>query len=105
MPELNEYEPARLVNGVCHALPPHGLFRGVDTWGSIPPLPLFADEGALPDDQSGPGPLRVVFDHQVRRDLSRTLGSGTRERRHDNAILEWQIAERIGRKEHVRRFG
>jgi hypothetical protein len=47
MPELNEYQPACIVNGIGNAPPPCSLFRVKDTWGSIPSLSLFAYEGAL----------------------------------------------------------
>jgi hypothetical protein len=68
-------------------------------------LPLFAYEGALRDDQTGPGPLRVILGHQLVRDLPLVPSSGARQRRHDDAIFELQIAERTRRKEHFRRFG
>src|SRR5262245_17317522 len=94
MPESNEYEPARLVDGICHAFPPRGLFRVVDPRGSIPSLSLFADEGTLRNDKPCPGPLRVILGHQLVRDLPAVVSPGARQRRHDDAILELQVAER-----------
>ena len=35
MPELNEYQPACAVNGICNALPPGVLFFVVDAGGSV----------------------------------------------------------------------
>ena len=94
MPELNEDQPACAMNGIGNALPSGALFCGVDSWGSVPSLSLLAYEGALRDDQAGPGPLSVILGHQLVRHLSPVLGSGARERSHDDAILELQIAER-----------
>jgi hypothetical protein len=76
MPELNEYQPACAMNGICNALPPGALFFVVDPWGSVPTLSPFAYKGTLCNDQTSSGPLCVIFSHQFIRDLSLVIGSG-----------------------------
>ncbi len=104
MPELNEYEPACTVNGICYALPPCCLSRVVYSWSSKPPLSLFAYKGTLRYDQASSGPLRVILSYQPVRNLPLVLSPSAPHRHHDNAIFEFRIAERIGRKEYFDRF-
>ena len=75
MPELNEYQPACAMNGICNALPPGALFFVVDAWGSVPTLSLFAYKGTLCNDQTSSGSLCVIFNHQFIRDLSLVIVS------------------------------
>src|SRR5579872_6531507 len=78
VPELNEDQPARAMNGICNPPPSGALFVAVDSWGSVPTLSLLAYESALGDDQPGPGALGVVFSHQLSRHFPLILCSGAR---------------------------
>jgi hypothetical protein len=62
-------------------------------------------QSALRDDQTSPGPLRIILGHQLIRDLRLVLSPGARYRPHNDAIFELQIAKRIGCREHVCWFG
>jgi hypothetical protein len=78
MPKLDESEPPCPVDGICNALPPCGLFRVVDSWGSIPSLCLFAYKRSLGYAQTSAGALRVILGHQLVRDRPLVLSSSAR---------------------------
>jgi hypothetical protein len=87
MPELRENVATARVNCVGHLSPRLSLLLVVDSRYAIPALRLLANPGPFADDQAGAGTLRVVFDHELIRDVPRILGAGASERSHDDAIF------------------
>src|SRR5689334_6899005 len=91
----NERAGVKVTEVMHNRVPAHMLNRSALSCrfrSSVPTLSLLAYKSTLCDDQTGPGPLGVILNHQLIRDLSRVLSPRARQRSHHDAILEFQIA-------------
>src|SRR5580704_6584288 len=93
VPQLHEYSSTSRVNGVSDRLPSSALFLAIDARSAVPPLCVFADPGALADDEAGRGALFVVFPHQVRWHVARIISACSRQRSHHHSIAELEVSE------------
>src|SRR5579863_4891567 len=99
MPELDEDQTAGRMDRICDPLPSGPLFFRVNSGRTVPSVPLLADESAFGDDEASTRALRIVFTHQIGRDLPLIIGTRARQRGHNDAVLQLQIAKREGREE------
>ena len=91
MPELEDDLAAFLMHGIGDGFPAFDLSIGVDA-GLHPEGGIaLHDHRGLGDDQTGAGPLRVVFGHE-RRGIVIGIGTATRERGHEDTVGELQSA-------------
>ena len=89
--ELHEHLRALRVNRIGDALPPRNLRRGKYSGNARVAQPIGRRRRAFGDDQSGGRPLRVILRHQLVRDIAG--GAVARHRRHDQAILQRELAQ------------
>ena len=95
MPQLHRDAPALGMHGVGDP-PPAGDLLGVVDAGRVEiALTLGADLRRLGDDQPGARALPVVLDGEVRRHLP-GRGAVARQRRHDDAVGEVEVADADG---------
>ena len=101
MPELEKDRAPGFVNAIDHRAPPLDHLVGVDSGRFIPPVGLVGNGGRFGDDESGAGPLRIVFRHDLVGDSllsSASPGHG----REDDAVLQGKVvkfegSEKVGR--------
>jgi hypothetical protein len=99
MSELGEDYAPFLVDRLSYLVPAINLrgrkqARYIDETNRVPAHPR-----SLCQDQAGAGALPVVLDLQVVRDVSRVSRPPPSHRRHDDAVLECDLAKSEGRKE------
>lgn len=92
MPELQQNATTCLVHGGSNLLPAFHLGFGPDAGSVGIPDALRSDGGGLADDQSGAGPLHVVFPHEVVGDAFRSR-PGPGQRSHNDAVGELQLPQ------------
>ena len=102
MPELTDNLSARLVNGIGHQLPSGDLLGRVNARSIGIPLSLLADLGRLRNDEPRSRSLRVILRVQLVRHAPRA-GTAACERRHEDAILEFERTD-IDRRKKIRHF-
>ena len=95
MPKLCDDRAAFGVHGVGDGFPAPDLFVRIAARRIRVALRLGRDLGRFGDDQAGRGALRVVFNGKGTRDEART-GAISRERRHHDAVGEFQRAGFVG---------
>jgi hypothetical protein len=101
MPELSEDLATGRMHRVGDPFPAGNLFGGMNAGGADIPDALRADLRGLGDDQTGAGALDII----VRRERIGHIAlerAAACHRRHHHAVLQGEIAQRVGRKQ--RRF-
>src|SRR5471032_3016390 len=96
VPQLGEDQTAGRVDGVGDPLPACDLLVGPQARRVRIADALRRDGGRLAEDQAGAGALRVVLGHQRVRHAGAADGAGARQRRHDDAVFQGQVADGDG---------
>jgi hypothetical protein len=84
------------VDGVGDEAPAANLFVGVHAGGENIAQALLRNLCRLADDQPGARALAVIFRHQFIGDLAATNGAVAGQRRHDDAVVQRQVAQDEG---------
>ncbi len=92
VPELAEDPSARVVDSVRHDLPSIHLLRGMNARSRRVALPLLRHLRRLRDDEPRRSTLRVVRRVQLRRHVPRLPAAHAGERRHDDAVGEFEVS-------------
>ena len=104
MPKLNDDGPAFGVHGVGDGFPAADLIVRVTARRIRIALRLRRDLGRLSDDQAGRGALGVIFNGKRTRNQARA-GAVSRQRRHHDAVGEFQRSCLRGLEQRPRRAG
>ena len=92
MPKLEEYAPAGRMHGVRDLAPARHLLIGPYAGRMRVADALGRDRSRFGDDEAGGSALRVIVAHQRVRNPTWAGRSISRQRRHDNAVGNLEIA-------------
>jgi hypothetical protein len=99
VPELDDDLAAGRVHRVGDLAPAGDLRVGIEARRPQIALALPRDLRGFGDDQAGPGALAVIFHVEIVRRVGARRGAVARQRRHDDAVLQFDIAHAEGREQ------
>ena len=93
VPELADDQPATGMDCIGDQAPAGNLLIRPDAGGEGVAAALWRNDGAFGNDQAGTGALGVVLGHHRRRHVAGVVAAAAGERRHDDAVLQFEGAK------------